>query len=63
MVDNAAAELARKRWEKTTAEERSEIGRKLNEAKYAGMTKKERSEAARKAVQARWAKKKKSTKK
>lgn len=55
-MSNPAADLARKRWENTTAEERAEVARVLNVQKYKGMTRKQRSAAARKAAQARWAK-------
>jgi hypothetical protein len=32
--ESPGAALVRKRWEKTTAEERSELARKLNEARW-----------------------------
>lgn len=60
--ESPGSQLARKRWEKTTAEERSEVARKMNEVRNAGLTPEERSEKARKAVQERWKKVKASKK-
>jgi len=43
MTDAAASELAKKRWRKTSPDQRSEIARKLNEAKYANMSDEDRA--------------------
>lgn len=55
--DPAAVALVKKRWAKTTAEERTEIARHAGKGRLKTMTKKERKESARKAAQARWGKK------
>jgi hypothetical protein len=53
---NPGAALVRKRWDKTTADQRSEIARKLNEARWAGKTAEERAEQGKRAADARWGK-------
>jgi hypothetical protein len=50
--DLAAQSLVKKRWDKTTAEERSEIAAELGKASAKSLTKKERTERARKAGKA-----------
>jgi hypothetical protein len=57
------ADLARKRWRKKTAKERSASSSELAKARWDGSTPEERSEAASKAAKARWAKKKAGKKK
>ena len=54
----AAQDLARKRWQDTTAEERSEHAMMMADARQEAMTPEERKASARNAAQARWAKKK-----
>jgi hypothetical protein len=54
---NPAAELARKRWENTSEEERSEVGTALNVQRNKKLSAKRRSEIARAAAAARWKKK------
>lgn len=53
MVDKAASDLAKKRWKKATPEERKEVGRMLNEAKYSGMTNEERKAIGKRLTLAR----------
>jgi len=53
MTDAAASELAKKRWSKTSPDERSEIARKLNEAKYAQMSDKDRAAIGQRLAKAR----------
>ena len=62
MSENPGADLARKRWEKTTAKERSEHARMMNRRKYAKMSANQRSEAGKRAAEARWGKKPAKTK-
>ena len=52
MSCEAARELVRARWKRTTKAQWTEAARMMNEA----LTPKRRSERARKAAQARWAK-------
>jgi hypothetical protein len=54
---NPAAELARKRWKKTTKKQRVEHAQKMVAARNTKLTSEERSEISRKAAKARWAKK------
>lgn len=54
---NPASELAKRRWEKTTSEQRSAVARELNEARWKGKSKAAKSAAAKKAAEARWGKK------
>ena len=53
MVDKAASELARKRWEKATSKQRAEAAQKMLEAK----SPEERAAIANKAAAKRWANK------
>jgi hypothetical protein len=55
MVDKAASELARKRWEKATSKQRAEAAQKMLNAK----SPEERSAIGKKAAAKRWAGKKK----
>jgi hypothetical protein len=61
VIKKAASEIARrnakKRWDATTAKERTDVARRLNEARWKGKTKKQKSATASKAARARWAKK------
>jgi hypothetical protein len=54
---NPAAELARKRWKKTTKKQRVEHAQKMVAARNTKLTSEERSEISRKAAKVRWAKK------
>jgi hypothetical protein len=51
----AAQQMARKRWEGASAEEKSEHGKMMSDARQEATTPEQRSAAARKAVAARWA--------
>jgi hypothetical protein len=53
----AAAELVKKRWDKTTPEERSQVARDLNEAKYSGMSDVDRKKIGKRLAAARRKKK------
>lgn len=55
-MKNPASELAKKRWDQATPEERAEVGRQMNEARMESMTPEQRSAVAKKAAAARWAK-------
>ena len=61
-MDQAASELAKKRWQKATAKEREEVGRMLSEAR-AKMSDEERKAIGQRLAAARKkARKKKATK-
>jgi predicted Fe-S protein YdhL (DUF1289 family) len=53
MTDAAASELAKKRWKKTSPEERSQVGRDLAKAKYANMSDQDRAAIGRRLAKAR----------
>jgi len=55
---SAASEMARRRWAKTTPEERQEFARKAGKASAASLSPAQRKKRAQKAVAARWAAKK-----
>jgi hypothetical protein len=58
MTMKAAQDMARKRWEGTSDEERLATGKMLAEARKDAMTPEQRSAIAKKAAAARWGKKK-----
>jgi hypothetical protein len=62
MALKAAQDLARKRWDNTTEQQRKEVGAALTEGRQQ-ITPERRSEIARNAAVKRWAKKKAAPKK
>jgi hypothetical protein len=54
----AAQEMGRRRWEGTSAEEKSEHGKMMADARHGATTPEQRSASAKKAAEARWGKKK-----
>jgi hypothetical protein len=61
MTLKAAQELAKRRWKRTSKQERKEIASELGKASAESMTPAQRKERARAAAAARWATKKKNT--
>jgi hypothetical protein len=54
MTMKAARDLAKKRWEGKSDEEKKAHAQKMRDARQAGTTAEQRSEAARVAAEARW---------
>lgn len=57
MTMKAAREMAEKRWEGVSKEERSEHAKMMSDARQEATTPEQRSAAAKKAAEAMWAKK------